>query len=123
MPSSCPGMGVFLAFRMSFEKEFYVFVFVCAVSLLLHGFSLAAGSGGYAPDAVSERVLWSTGSRACPLPWFWCMGSVAVAPRLRSTISIVVAHGLRGSAACGILQDRGLNRVSWLQVIGYQISI
>ena len=42
-------------------------------------------------------------------PGFRCLGSVAVAPRLQSTISIVKVHGLSCSAACGIFPDQGLN--------------
>ena len=37
------------------------------------------------------------------------VGSVVAAPRLQSTGSIVVAHGLSCSAGCGILQNQGLN--------------
>ena len=37
------------------------------------------------------------------------MGSVVAVPRLQSTGSIVVAHGLSGSTACGIFPDQGLN--------------
>ena len=38
-----------------------------------------------------------------------CMGFPSVAPRLWSTGSIVVVHGLSCSAACGILLDQGWN--------------
>ena len=37
------------------------------------------------------------------------VGSLAVVPRLRSTVSVVVAQGLSCSAACGIFQDQGFN--------------
>jgi len=37
------------------------------------------------------------------------MGSVVVAPRLQSIGSVVVAHGLSCSVACGIFLDQGLN--------------
>ena len=35
------------------------------------------------------------------------MGSAVVNPRLESTGSVVVAHGLSCSAACGIFLDKG----------------
>ena len=44
---------------------------------------------------------WSLGFRH--------LGSVAVAPRLQSTVSIVKVHGLSCSTACGIFPDQRLN--------------
>jgi len=38
--------------------------------------------------------------------------SVAVAPRLQNTGSIIVAHGLSCSLACGIFPDQGSNPMS-----------
>ena len=38
------------------------------------------------------------------------MASLAAAPRLLSTGSVVVAHGLSCSRACGIFLDQRLNR-------------
>ena len=48
------------------------------------------------------QKLWFPGSRAQKL---WHVGSVVVALRLQSTGSIVVAHGLSCSRACGIFLD------------------
>ena len=45
----------------------------------------------------------------------WHMGSVAVAGGLQSADSVVAAHALSCSAACGILPDQGSNprRLHW----------
>ena len=47
--------------------------------------------------------------RAHRLQQLWHVGSVIVARRLQSTGSVVVAHGLSCSTACGIFPDQGLN--------------
>ena len=39
----------------------------------------------------------------------WCVGSVVVVPGLKSISSLVVAHRLICSAACGIFPDQGSN--------------
>ena len=44
------------------------------------------------------------------LQYFWHAGSVVVVCGLQSTGSVVVAHGLSGSAAHGIFPDQGWNR-------------
>ena len=43
------------------------------------------------------------------LQQLWHVGSVVVAGRLQSADSVVVAHGLSCSAACGIFPDQGSN--------------
>ena len=54
--------------------------------------------------------MWSTGSRAPGVQQLQHMGSVVVAPRLQSTGSIAVVHGLGCSVgSCGIFPDGGLN--------------
>ena len=66
---------------------------------------------------VSESVtvficsvpLWGSGPRVLGLQWLQLVSSVVAAPRLQSTGSIVVAHGLSCSAGCGILPNQGLN--------------
>ena len=65
---------------------------------LCHG-EWASHCGGF--SCCGARVLENTGSSCCP----W--GSVAVASRLWSTGSIVVAHGLSCSVTCGIFLDQG----------------
>ena len=49
------------------------------------------------------------GPRAHRLQWLRPQGSAAVAPGLSSTGSIVVAHGLSCSLACGIFPNQGSN--------------
>ena len=67
---------------------FYLFIFGCVGSSLLRtGFSLVVESGGFSLSWL--LLLRSTGSR-------------------RSG-SVVVAHGLSRSAACGIFLDQGSN--------------
>ena len=79
-----------------FFNKFIYFIFGCVGSLLLHaGPSLVAASKGHSP-------LWCTGfSLWWPLP----LGARALGARA----SVVVAHGLSCSAACGILPDQGSN--------------
>ena len=71
---------------------FLLFIWLCWVFIAVHGLSLAAESGGYSLVAVRASQLWWL------LLW-WGMGSV------------VVAHGLRCSVACGIFPDQGQNQV------------
>lgn len=87
----------------------------CAGSLLLHRFALVAVSGAHSLVVVSAfslqqlLLLWSVGPRAPRLQWWQSVGSVAVAPRLCSTGSVVVVHNLSSSEARGIFLDQGLN--------------
>ena len=80
-----------------------------------HGLSLVAVSGGYSLLRGAGFSLWwllllqSTGSRR---PGFCSCGtraSVVVARGLESAGSVVVAHGLNCSTACGIFPDQGSN--------------
>ena len=77
-------------------------VFVAA-----RGLSLVVASGGYSSLRCTglplqwPLLLRSTGSRLA--------GSVVVACVLQSAGSVVVAHGLSCSVACGILPDQGSN--------------
>ena len=96
---------------------FIYFIFGCVGSLLLHvGFPLVAASGGLLFIAVHGLLmrwllwLWSTGSRRAGFSscgawaqWLWLAGSV------------VVVHGLRCCAACGIFPAQGSNPcpLSW----------
>ena len=54
-------------------------------------------------------LLQSTGSRVHRLQWLRHVGSVVVAPGRQNTGSVVVAHGLNCSTACGIFPDQGSN--------------
>ena len=91
------------------------------------------GGGGCAESscAASSLVALSRGYFSCGAWAFHCSGSLVVeyrlqglwapvvaAPRLQTTGSVVVAHGLRCPMVCGIFQDRGSNCVS---CIGRQI--
>ena len=74
--------------------------------------------GAFSPVTTFRLLLsWSTGSRAPGLSsgssraQQWRLpGSAVAAPRLWSTGSIVVVHGLSCSKACGILPDQESNR-------------
>ena len=87
----------------------HLFVFVCAGSSLLCGlfpsfsFRLGADEG----FSLWWLLSLSTGSRA--QGFGSCVGSVAVAPGLESTGSVVVARGLSCSTACGVIPDQRLN--------------
>ena len=81
----------------------------------MHGLSLVAVSGGYSSLwCVGFSLRWllllqSTGSRRVGFSSCGAWASVVVARGLQSTGSVVVAHGLSYSVACGIFVDQGLN--------------
>ena len=60
--------------------------------------------------AVASLVA-EHGLQACGLQQLWHVGSVVVARRLQRAGSVVVAHGLSCSVACGISQTRARTRV------------
>ena len=77
------------------NKFIYFYFWLCWVFVSGLGLSLVAASGGHsslrcAGLSLSWPLLWSTGSRRAG--------------------SVVVAHGLRCSAACGIFPDQGSNQ-------------
>ena len=90
----------------------YLFIVGCAGSSLLHSLSLVVASRGY-PLAVVCRLLVALliaehrfwGSRASVR----LVGLVVVTPRLQSTGSRVVVHGISCSTACGVFLDQGSN--------------
>ena len=75
--------------------QLFIYFWVCWVFVSVRGFSLVAASGGYSSSrcvdlSLSRPLLMrSTGSRHAG--------------------SVVVAHGLSCSAACGIFPDQGSN--------------
>ena len=117
------------------EVPTYTFFWLCWVFVAVHGLSLVAVSRGYSSLQQAGfslwwlLLLWSTGSRhtgfsscstQCQQLWhaglrvhgfqqLWCVGSVVVARGLQSAGSVVVAHELSCSAACGIFLDQGSN--------------
>ena len=103
-------------------SDLKIHVFIgCAGSLLLHGFfsgcskrellsscSVQASLLLHCTDfSLWWLLLWSIGSRVLGLQWLQLKGSVVAVHSLWSTGSIVVAHGLSCSAACGVLPDQG----------------
>ena len=68
--------------------------------------SPVVASGGYS-SLWWLLLLQSTGSRVHEPPQLWHVSSVVAAPRLWSTGSIVVVHGLRCSVACGLFPNLG----------------
>ena len=78
------------------------------------GFSLVAASLGYSLAAVHKLIAVASCAaehrlQGVRLQQLQCVGSGAAAPVFQSTGSVVVAHGLRCSMACGIVPDQGLN--------------
>ena len=65
----------------SFVRSFFIYLWLCWVSVAAHGLSLVTVSGGSS-----------------------CCGARALGTRA----SVVVVHGLSCSAACGIFPDQGL---------------
>ena len=73
----------------------FIYFWLCWVFVSVRGLSLVAASGGHSSSRCvglslsRPLLLWSTGSRRAG--------------------SVLVAHGLSYSTACGILPDQGLN--------------
>ena len=97
---------------------FILFIFyfwLCCIFVAACGLSLVAVSGGYSSSRCVGFSLWwllllqSTGSRHAGFNSCGRWASAVVARRLWSTGSVVVAHGLSCSAACGIFPDQGSN--------------
>ena len=63
---------------------------------------------GYSPDAVC-RCLVVIASLTAEQRLYGVWASVAAAPGIQSTGSVVVAHRLSYSKSCGIFWDQGLN--------------
>ena len=101
-----------LLFVEVFLKIFNYFIYLwrCWVFVAAHGLSLVVVSRGYSSLQCTGFslqwlfffLLWSTGSR--------CTGFSSCGSRApKSASSVVVAHGLSCSTACGILPDQGSN--------------
>ena len=97
----------FILFKNRLFKK-NLFIFVCIGSLLLCVAFSSCGERG---------LLFRCGVQASHCSGFSCCGawglgvqaSVVVALRLQSTDSVVVAHRLSCSTACGIFPDQGSN--------------
>ena len=94
---------------------FYLFIFGCVGSSLLHAGFLQLWQGGATLRCGAQAS--HCGSSSCCGTWAQARGlqqlqfagSVVVAHGLQSTGSVVVAYGLSCSAACGIFPDQGSN--------------
>ena len=88
-----------------FKKKNYYFIFGCAGSLLLYGifFFLQFRQGG------APLQFWCTDFSCYGVQALEHVDSGVAAPGLQSTASVVVAHGLSCSVACGIFPDQRLN--------------
>ena len=101
--------------KSSFSHCFYLFFKKCIYLVLAvlslrccTDLSLIAESGDYSPVVV-HMVLIMVAVFGCRMRALGLLGSVAAAPGLYSTDSVVVVPGLIWSAACGIYPDQGLN--------------
>ena len=86
--------------------KLFIYFWLHWVFVAVHGLSLVAASGGYSSLWCAGLLRWlllllSTGSR--------CMGFSSCGSRALEQGSVVVAHGLSCSAACGIFLDQGSN--------------
>ena len=97
----------------SIFKKFYLFIYGCARSSLLCGlFSSCSEQGQLC--SCNAWASYCIGFSCCGaqgmfrLQQLGHLGSVVVAPGL-STGSVIVAHKLSCSAACGIFPDQGSN--------------
>ena len=86
------------------------FIYLLLAVLGLHcyaGFSLVAASGGF--STCRARASHRGGFSRCGARALGGVGSGVAAPRLQSTGSVLVAHGLSCLAACGIFPHYGSN--------------
>ena len=82
-------------FGVSFFFFFSFYLWLCWVFVAVRGLSLVAVSGG-----CSSLLCWAS----------HCDGfSRCRVQALGTWVSVVVAHGLSCSEACGIFSDQGLN--------------
>ena len=115
-------MVLFFFFEMM-RDYIYLFIYFWLhwIFVALRRLSLVAVSGGYSSlRCAGFSLQWllllrSTGSRcvgfsSCGtlLQQLWHVASVVVARMLQSAGSVVVAHGLSCSTACGTFSDQGL---------------
>ena len=97
-------MGFFLIFKNYFDLSIH-YLFLAVLGLCrCAGFTLAAESGGYSLAVV--HGLLTAGA------------SLVVVHELYSTGSVVVAHELTCSSACGIFLDQGSN----LKLLHWQVD-
>ena len=98
-----------LIFYAFFPHKFiYLFVFGCIGSSLLCACFLQLWQAG----ATLRCGAWASHCSGFSCCGAWALGtwaSVVVARRLQSTVSVVVAHWLSCSTACGIFLDQGSN--------------
>ena len=105
---------VFLTLNFLKINLFYLFIFGCVGSSLLHAGFLQLWRAG-ATLCCCTRASHCGGLSCCGAPAPGALqqvqhvGSVVVAHGLQSTVSVVVAHRLSCSAACGIFPDQGCN--------------
>ena len=103
-------IGKCLAYQWSFFFliNFLNLIFGCIGSSLLHVGFLQLGQAG----ATLSSGTWAShcaGFSCCGAQALGMRASVVVARRLQSAGSVVVAHRLSCSAACGIFPDQGSN--------------
>ena len=92
----------------------FIYFWLRWVFIAAYGLPLAVASGGYSSlRCVGFSLQWLLVAehrlQAHGLQQLWCMGSVDVARRLQTAGSVVVAHGLSCSVACGIFPDQAQN--------------
>ena len=104
-------------FLCYFLKSFYFFLAVRGLRCCV-GSSLVVMSGGYSCLWCAGSPLQcllsflGRGSRVHGLPWLQHMGSGVAVPRLWSTGSVAMVHGLSCFLACGIFRDEESNPMS-----------
>ena len=110
-------IGAFFSFFFLFIYLF-IYFWLCWVFVAVSGLFLVAASGGYSSLwCTGFSLLWllllqTMGSRCNVFSSCGTRASVAVARRLQRAGSVVVAHGLSCSVACGIFPDQGSNPCS-----------
>ena len=106
-------LNLFFSF---FKKNIYIYLFLAVLGLhcCMWAFSTCSDWGllfiaVYGLLIVVAFLVAEHTLQVRKLQQLWHTGSVVVACRLQSAGSVVVAHGLSCSTACGIFLDQGLN--------------
>ena len=87
--------------------SFFIYFWLCWVFIAVHGLSLAAASRGSSLLQCTQHHC--SGFSCCGAQALGAQASVVAARGLQSAGSVVVAHGLSCSLACGIFLDHCSN--------------
>ena len=103
-----------LYFFCFYKFIYFIYFCLCWVFVAARGLSVLAASRGYSVAVLGlliavASLLVEHGLQVHGLQQLWHAGSEVVARGLQSASSVVAAHSLSCSTACGIFLDQGSN--------------